>query len=175
MQHDVKFDLRPWTMNDLGSLVSYANNQRIAQNMTDKFPYPYTETDGLSFIEFATADSSAHIFAIAVAGEAVGGIGVHPQTDIHRKNAELGYWLAEPFWGQGIISEAIKRAVDIAFETYDIDRIFARPFGTNAASQRVLQKNGFVLEGQFRGTLYKNGEYLDEFIYARRRQNWTPD
>ncbi|QJD80211.1 GNAT family N-acetyltransferase [Spirosoma rhododendri] len=175
MQLAVDFDLRPWTMDDLGSLVSYANNPRIARNMTDKFPHPYTEADGLSFIEFATADSSAHIFAIDVAGEAVGGIGVHPQPDIHRKNAELGYWLAEPFWGKGIISAAIKRAVDVAFETYDIDRIFARPFGTNVASQRVLQKNGFVLEAQFRGTLYKNGEYLDELIYALRRPNWKPD
>jgi RimJ/RimL family protein N-acetyltransferase len=172
MHQGVKFDLRPWTTSDLGSLVNYANNQRIAQNMTDKFPYPYTETDGLSFIDFATADSPVNIFAIAVAGEAVGGIGVHPQTDIHRKNAELGYWLAEPFWGQGIISAAIKQAVDYAFDTYDINRVFARPFGTNAASQRVLQKNGFVLEGHFRGTLYKNGAYVDELVYALRRQNW---
>lgn len=175
MRQPIPFTLRPWTTDDLGSLVKHANNRRIAQNMTDRFPHPYTETDGLSFIHFATTDSPAHIFAIDVAGEAVGSIGVHPQTDIHQKNAELGYWLAEPFWGRGIISAAIKQAVNFAFDTYAIDRIFARPFGTNAASQRVLQKNGFALEGHFRETLYKNGAYLDELVYAIRRQHWTTD
>ena len=81
------------------------------------------------------------LFAIDVNGEAVGGIGLHPQTDIHRKNAELGYWLAEPFWGKGIVSKAILEIIEFGFKTYDIDRIFARPFGTNAASQKVLEKN----------------------------------
>ncbi|WP_218037008.1 GNAT family N-acetyltransferase [Spirosoma sp. KUDC1026] len=175
MNQRIAFDLRPWTKNDLGSLVRYANNRHIAQNMTDKFPHPYTETDGLSFIDFATADSPIHLFAIDVDTEAVGGIGIHPQTDIHRKNAELGYWLAEPFWGKGIISAAIRRIVDFAFDTYDVDRVFARPFGTNVASQRALQKNGFVLEAHFKGTLYKNGEYIDELVYAVRRQTWKND
>lgn len=172
MNPQVAFILRPWSTSDLSSLVKYANNWQIAKNMTDKFPHPYTEADGLSFIDFATADSPIHLFAIDVDGEAVGGIGIHPQTDIHRKNAELGYWLAEPFWGQGIVRAAIKRAVDFAFETYEIDRVFARPFGTNIASQKVLEVNGFVLEARFDRTLYKNGEYVDELIYAIRRQDW---
>jgi ribosomal-protein-alanine N-acetyltransferase len=98
----------------------------------------------------------------------VGGIGIHPQTDIQRKNAELGYWLAESFWGNGIISNAIKQVVQFTFETYDINRIYARPFGTNIASQQVLEKNGFDLEARFEKTLIKNGELLDELIYAIR-------
>jgi ribosomal-protein-alanine N-acetyltransferase len=86
--------------------------------MTDKFPFPYSENNGKAFIEFAIKDEPVHIFAIDIDGKAVGGIGIHPQDDIHRKNAELGYWLGEPFWGQGIISNAIKQAVNFAFETY---------------------------------------------------------
>uniref|UniRef100_A0AAU6WPQ2 GNAT family N-acetyltransferase n=1 Tax=Chryseobacterium endophyticum TaxID=1854762 RepID=A0AAU6WPQ2_9FLAO len=99
-----EFKLRAWKKEDLKSLVKYANNLSIAKNMTDMFPHPYSEADGMSFIEFATQPGSAHIFAIEVDGEAAGGIGIHPQHDIHRKNAELGYWLGEPFWGMGIIS-----------------------------------------------------------------------
>ncbi len=140
--------------------------------MTDKFPFPYTESDGKAFIEYATKDNPIHIFSIDIDGQAVGGIGIHPQDDIHRKNAELGYWLAEPFWGQGIISRAINYAVNFAFETYDIDRVFARPFGTNIASQKVLEKNNFVLEGKFEAVLIKNGILTDELIYAIRRKNW---
>ncbi|MGZ3850250.1 MAG: GNAT family N-acetyltransferase [Flavisolibacter sp.] len=168
----VPFRIRPWQIADLDSLVKHANNWNVAKNLTDKFPHPYKEKDGSAFIEFALKDKPVHIFAITVAEQAVGGIGIHPQTDIHCKNAELGYWLAEPFWGKGIITAAIKQVVDFAFATYDICRVFARPFGTNLASQKVLEKNHFILEGRFEKVLFKNGEYLDELVYAVRRDKW---
>lgn len=166
-----EFKLRPWSTADLASLVRYANNSNIAKNMTDQFPFPYTESNGRTFIEFASKGDPIRIFAIDIDGQAAGGIGIHPQDDIQRKNAELGYWLAEPFWGRGIISDAIKQVVKIAFDTFDIDRIFARPFGTNIASQRVLEKNNFRLEGRFEKTLIKDGVLLDELVYAIRRTN----
>ena len=168
----MEFKIRPWSLCDLDNLVKYANNWNVAQNLTDKFPHPYTERSGKEFIEFAAKGDPIHLFAIDIGGRASGGIGIHPQDDIHRKNAELGYWLAEPFWGQGIISNAIKQVVDFAFSAYDINRVFARPFGTNIASQKVLEKNNFILEGRFDRVLLKNGEYLDELIYAVRRENW---
>jgi len=163
------FKLRPWDMNDLQSLVKHANNPKIAGNLTNKFPYPYTEENGRDFIAFATSNMPYHVMAIEVEGNAVGGIGIHPQTDVSCKNAELGYWLAEPFWGKGIITGAIKQMIAYGFDNFDITRIYARPFGTNVASQRVLEKTGFVLEGRFEKTLFKNGEFLDELIYAVRR------
>ena len=163
------FQLRPWASTDLVSLVRYANNPNIAKFMMDGFPHPYTEDNGKAFIAFATKDDPIHIFAIDVNGEAVGGIGIHPQADVQRKNAELGYWLAEPFWGKGIITNAIKQLVEFGFKTYDINRIFARPYGTNIGSQKVLEKTGFVLEGRFEKTIFKNGEFLDELVYAVRR------
>jgi RimJ/RimL family protein N-acetyltransferase len=167
----MEFKIRTWKTSDLDSLVKYANNWNVAKNLTDKFPFPYTENDGRSFIEKAMKGSPLHIFAIDIGGQAVGGIGIHPQDDIHCKNAELGYWLAEPFWGHGIMTEAVKEMVEYAFSTFDIDRVFARPFGTNKASQRVLEKAGFVLEARFANALFKKGEYLDELIYAVRRNN----
>ena len=166
------YKLRPWRNEDLNNLVKFANNWNIAKNLTDKFPFPYTEENGKSFIHFATKGDPIHIFTIDIDGQSVGGIGIHPQDDIHKRNAELGYWLAEPYWGLGIISRAIKEMVNFAFETYDIDRVFARPFGSNIASQRVLEKNDFVLEGKFEKVLVKNGKLLDELIYAVRRENW---
>lgn len=165
----MNFTLRPWTPNDLKSLVKYANNYNISKNMTDQFPHPYGAENGKAFIDFATKDAPIHIFAIDVEGEAVGGIGVHPQGDVQRKNAELGYWLAEPFWGKGIITKAIPQIIDFAFKTYPITRVYARPFGTNLASQKVLEKNGFKLEARFEKSLFKNGEFLDELVYAIRR------
>jgi RimJ/RimL family protein N-acetyltransferase len=159
-------------MSDLDSLVKYANNPNIARNMTDKFPFPYTKEHGKAFIEFATQDNPIHIFAIEVNGEAVGGIGIHPKEDIHRKNAELGYWLAEPFWNRGIMSNAIKQIVDFGFETYPVERIYAMVFSTNIGSQKILEKNNFLREAVMKETIYKNEIFLDEWIYAVRRKDW---
>ncbi len=165
----VNFVLRPWSMDDLDSLVKYANDIEISKNLTNKFPHPYTIENGTNFIHFATKDNPIHIFAIDIHGEAVGGIGIHPQDDIQCKNAELGYWLPQDYWGRGIISKAIAQIVSFGFKTYDLTRIFARPFGSNIASQKVLEKNGFVLEAKFEKTLYKNGKFEDELIYAVRK------
>lgn len=167
----MNFILRPWTVDDVDSLVKYGNNKAIARFMTNQFPHPYTAENAKAFIKFATQNDPTPIFAIDIAGEAVGGVGLHPQSDIHLKNAELGYWLGAPFWGRGIITEAIKQMITFGFRTYEINRIFARPFGTNIASQKALEKAGFILEGHFEKTLYKNGEYLDELVYAIRRQD----
>ncbi|MGZ3920586.1 MAG: GNAT family N-acetyltransferase, partial [Bacteroidia bacterium] len=134
------------------------------------FPYPYTLENGKTFIEMAGRDNPVHIFAIDINGKAVGGIGIHPQSDVMKKNAELGYWLGEEYWGKGIITKAIKEATDFAFKTYDINRIYARPFGTNVASQRVLEKCGFKLEARLEKVIFKNNDFLDELIYAMRRE-----
>ncbi len=166
----MNFTLRPWTIDDLDSLMKYANNAAIAKYMTDQFPHPYTIDKAREFIDSSANVIPIHVFAIDLNGQAMGGIGIHPLTDIHSKNAELGYWLAEPLWGQGIIAKAILQMVDYGFKTYDINRIFARPFGTNIGSQKALEKAGFTLEARFEKSLFKNGEYIDELIYAIRRK-----
>jgi RimJ/RimL family protein N-acetyltransferase len=157
-------------MNDLDSLVKHANNPGISGRLTNKFPYPYTAENAKNFIEFATSKTPRNIMAIDINGEAVGGIGIHPQDDIQCMNAEMGYWLAEPYWGQGIMTDAIRQMVIYGFNNFGINRIFARPFGNNVASQKVLEKAGFMLEGRFEKTFFKNGEYLDELIYAVRKK-----
>lgn len=168
----MKFKLRPWNISDLNNLVKHANNWNIAKNMADKFPYPYTEAHGRVFIEFANKDTPIHIFAIDVNDEAIGSIGIHLREDIYRKNAELGYWLSEDFWNNGIISSAVQQIVNFAFETYDIERIFASVFYNNMASRKVLEKNRFVLETVFKETIIKNNMLIDECVYAFRRKDW---
>jgi len=166
----MNFILRPWKTSDLESLCESANNINIANFMTNQFIHPFTKAHGLKFIEMAIKDVPTHIFAIEVDGNAVGGIGIHPQQDILCKNAELGYWLAEKYWNKGIISGAIPKILDYAFTTFPIDRIYARPFGNNKASQHILEKTGFILEATLSKTIYKNGEFQDELIYSMRKK-----
>lgn len=171
MNSQLDFKLRPWSMDDLPSLVRYANNFEIAKNMMDGFPYPYSEQSGIDFIEM-TQKSKSLFQCIEINGEAAGSSGIHLRTDVYKKNAEIGYWLAEPYWGKGIISRVIPMMVDEGFEMFDIERIYAGVFGRNKASQHVLEKNGFVLEGQFEKTIFKNGQFEDEMVYAVRRESW---
>ena len=161
--------LRLFAETDIDSLMRYANNRNIARYLTNQFPHPYTRESGEGFIQHARSREQSHIFAIDVDGEAVGAIGIHPQKDISSRNAELGYWLGEPFWGQGIITKAIAEVVDYGFANLDIDRIYARPFGSNLASQRTLEKNGFTLEARFANAFIKWETYEDELVYSIRK------
>jgi len=165
----MEFKLRKWTESDLDSLVKYANNSNVARWLTNGFPHPYTQEDGKAYLSMVANDNPAKVFAIDVHGEAVGSIGIFPQSDIHEKNAEIGYWLGQKYWGQGIMAKAIQEIVEYGFQTFDIVRVFARPFSTNLKSQRVLEKAGLTLEATLKRALFKNGEFMDELIYAKIR------
>ena len=78
----------------------------------------------------------------------------------------MGYYIAEPFWGMGIGTSAVEQICRHIFENTDIIRIFAEPFASNAASCRVLEKNGFVYEGTLRSNAVKNGKILDMKMYS---------
>lgn len=159
--------LRAWNISDIESIVKHANNYNVAKWLTNQFPYPYDRKDAEIYINSVLNDSPQKVFAIEVDGEAAGSIGIFPQSDIHEKSAEIGYWLSEKYWRNGIMPKAIAEIVDYGFNTFDIVRIYARPFSSNKGSQRVLEKAGFELEAKLKRALYKNGEYLDELIYSK--------
>ena len=163
------FTLRPFRPDDLSALVKHANDPTVAAHLTDAFPHPYTEAHGRAFIEQALQSPPLRR-CIDIGGEGVGAIGLHPKTDLWRRNLELGYWLAKEHRGQGIMTEAIRQMVQLGFAEFpEITRIYAIPFGSNVASQKALEKAGFVLEATLIGTLVKNGTVEDEWIYAVRR------
>lgn len=165
------FTLRPWRAADAPSIAALADNPRIAANLRDVFPSPYTLVDAEAYVALCMAgDPSRELTrAIEVDGRAVGSIGVFRQTDVYRRSAELGYWLGEPYWGQGIMTGAVQAICREAFACYDIVRIYAEPFAHNTGSRRVLEKAGFILEGTFRQSIYKNGTFADSCMYARLR------
>lgn len=163
------FILRPFRPSDLDALVRYASDPSVAANLTDSFPNPFTEEAGRVFIERALAGPALRR-CIEVNGECSGAIGLHPKEDLWRNNLELGYWLAVEQRGKGIMAEAIRQMVRLGFDHFpQVTRIYASPFGSNTASQRVLEKAGFTLEATLYGTLVKNGVVQDELIYAVRR------
>jgi [ribosomal protein S5]-alanine N-acetyltransferase len=162
-----KCKLRPWHITDAPSLVLNANNKNVIENLRDVFPYPYTNNDARFFITHIANSTNNLIMAIDVEGDAVGSIGIHPQADIYRKNAELGYWLGEKYWGKGIASEAVNAIVEYAFKHFDIHKIFANVFERNKASMKVLEKCGFTCEAIHRQAIVKGDAFMDEYMYVR--------
>jgi RimJ/RimL family protein N-acetyltransferase len=137
--------------------------------MRDLFPSPYSIDDAHRFIARATGPVPGLLLAIEIQGEAAGGIGIQPLDDVHHGTAEIGYWLAEPFWGKGIVTDAVRVLVPVAFEQTDIIRVQAGIFSGNPASMRVLEKCGFSREAVHRNAITKHGRVMDEVIYVRFR------
>jgi RimJ/RimL family protein N-acetyltransferase len=161
--------LRPWRGADLDALVRHADNPKVANNLRDLFPHPYTRQAGRLFIEGA-APSPGRRWAIAVGGEACGGVGVHLKEREERRTAEIGYWLGEELWGRGIMTEVVGAVSAWAFRTYpDLLRLEAGVFEGNPGSMRVLEKNGYVLEGRMRNRIVKAGVVRDQLMYALLR------
>lgn len=162
--------VRSWRLEDAESIVRHANNLKIWLGLRDRFPHPYTEGDAQDYLRQVLSTQPETSFAIAHAGEAVGGVGFVLGTDVERHSAEVGYWLGESMWGQGIATAAVKAATAYAVATYGLWRVFAVPFNENSASIRVLEKAGFVREGLMRRSAIKNGRVLDQALYAFVRE-----
>lgn len=164
--------VRPWRPKDLDALVRHANNINVARQLRDRFPHPYRRSDAEGFIDHARTSSPQMNFAIDAGGEAVGGIGFVPGTDIERYSAEIGYWLGQTFWGRGIVTEALLLVTDYAFTRVNLLRLFALPFADNIGSARVLEKAGYAREGLLRQSSVKFGKPRDQLIYARINDKW---
>lgn len=161
--------VRNWRRDDLDALLRSANNPKIAGNLRDQFPHPYTRRDAIDYLNYVRSMDVPMSFAMEYGGEAVGGIGFQLGTDIARLSVEMGYWLAEPLWGRGLTTRAVTAASEWAFESYQVIRIFATVFSHNVASVRVLEKSGFEREGILRRSAIKNGVILDQVLYAKLR------
>ena len=167
------FILRKWGFEDLETLVKYANNPNISKYTSDGFPYPYTQKDGENYLNMVLANDKpiGEWLAIDVKGEAIGSVGLIYKNDIYRLNMEIGYWLAEPFWGRGIMTNAIKQSVREGFKKYpNVQRIYGSTFGTNIGSQKAMLKAGFTQEARIPNALIKNANIEDEVIFGIRRE-----
>jgi RimJ/RimL family protein N-acetyltransferase len=157
--------IRPWQRSDVAALVRHANHREIWLNLRDQFPHPYTADDANAWVESTAAQAPPTQFAI-VLEEAVGGIGFALQADVARVSAEIGYWLSTSHWNKGVMTAAVRAVTDYAFTRFSLTRVFAVPYATNIASQRVLEKVGYVREGVLRRSAIKDGVVLDQIVYA---------
>jgi [ribosomal protein S5]-alanine N-acetyltransferase len=162
---DIK--LREFRKTDAQRLVALANNEKIARNLRDGFPHPYTLKHAEEFIEKFIGLDPPTFFAIEYKGEYVGNISLMKGNDVYRKSAEIGYFIGEAYWNKGIASAAVSLITEYGFKNLDIIRIHTGVYELNIASQRVLEKCGFAREGVFQKSIFKQGKFLNEVRYAK--------
>ncbi|HEX5027132.1 MAG TPA: GNAT family protein [Agriterribacter sp.] len=166
----MKVILRSWQKSDRLILAELANNVKIWNNLRDRLPHPYNIHHADTFIKYCIQQNPPQVLAIEADGKLVGCTGVQMQDDVSRISAELGYWIGEPYWGQGIAGESIKLMTNYAFETFPIlIRIYARVFEYNKPSMKALEKNGFYLESIQRQSAIKNNAIVDEYVWVKFR------
>lgn len=165
--------IRKWKLTDAKDIAVALSNKKIQDNLRDGIPYPYSEQDGIDYISSMLSANKDETFAFAITldDKAIGSIGVFRQQNIHRQTAEMGYYIAEEYWGKGIMTDAVKQICEYVFENSDILRLYAEPFAYNAGSCRVLEKAGFKYEGTLRSNAVKNGKVVDMKMYSRLRED----
>lgn len=152
---------------DTAIIAKYANNINIWLNVTDGFPFPYFEENAIEFVNHINSQKPQQVFKITKNNDFVGFIGITPKKSIYRKTAELGYWIAEPFWGKGFATQAVKKILEYAFITFkQVIKYYAKVYHTNKASMRVLEKNGFKKEAVLKKQVIKANEIKDLHYYS---------
>jgi len=177
--------VRPYAPNDADSLAKAANNPNVAYSLRNIFPQPYTLADAEWWIQHTTSSSPITNFALIhpSTGLVMGSIGVTLKSDVHVRTAELGYWLGEEYWGQGIMGLVVPAFVDWAFRNLKVKdkagvqvgltRIWAEMYARNGGSEAVVKKAGFVFEGRQSASVWKDGEVMDQLVYAMTKDNWS--
>ncbi len=158
--------LNALTLQDLPDLIQNANNKKIWDRLRNYFPHPYTQKDASEFLIKLNSENPKLTFAIRSHSKFCGIIGLNKQSDVYEKSLEMGYWLGEAFWNQGIASKAVSLITHYASVELQCPRIFSSVFEYNVPSMRVLEKNGYQLEGRFRKAIFKNGQFFDEYRFA---------
>jgi RimJ/RimL family protein N-acetyltransferase len=168
-----EYCIRSYKLSDKEALSKYANNYNISKLLRDQFPYPYMDSEAETWIVHACNQYPETNFVIANAKEMFGAIGINIQDDVNRFSAEVGYWIGEPFWGKGIATVALKAFNKYVFKKFELNRIFANVFEGNIASEKVLLKAGYTKEATMKKAVYKEGKFLDQYIYAVLKQDFV--
>lgn len=163
--------LTPLAPEHAASLQRQADDELVWQTLFEGFPRPYTMADASAFCGGGWREAGL-VWGIAVDGDVIGCLGVRQDAGWLRCNAEVGYWIGRQYWGRGITTQALRAAADWAFATMDeLTRLYAPIFDWNEASQAVVRKAGFQLEGRMPFSAIKDGRVIGRVLYGRYRPN----
>jgi RimJ/RimL family protein N-acetyltransferase len=140
--HTERLALRAPARSDIKAIARLANDRRVAEN-TFRIPHPYRVEDGEQFVAAVNRQPGEAALVVTLDGGPIGICGI----ELREGEAEIGYWLGVPFWGQGYATEAVRALIDHAFGELGHDALVSGARVSNPASRRVLEKCGFQWTG----------------------------
>lgn len=160
--------LRLFQKSDAKTVTRLCNNYNIYKN-TLYLPYPYSIDCALTWMESHEENYNAdktYEFAVTdkETGELYGAISL--SSNKRFEHGEIAYWIGEEYWGRGYATEASKAMLDFAFNIKGYNKVFARYFGSNPASGKVMQKLGMEKEGIFKAHVKKDERFEDLLYYG---------
>ncbi|WP_271008249.1 GNAT family N-acetyltransferase [Paucibacter sp. B51] len=164
-------ELRP---DDAPDLREQADNLAVWRNLLEGFPHPYTLADAEAWCSGAWRQGG-WVWGIEHEGAIIGCIGLRPESGWLRCNAEVGYWIGQPFWRRGITTEALRLVTAWAWaERTELSRIYAPIFAWNEGSQAVARSAGYALEARWPQSAFKAGQLIDRVVWASYRSPASP-
>jgi ribosomal-protein-alanine N-acetyltransferase len=159
---------------DISSLLNYCNNKKISDQIIN-IPYPYLEDDAvfrMNFVLQGFKNKERYVFAISFkdSEQLIGEIGLH--LDKSNNNAQFGYWIAEPFWGKGIATEALAAILKFGFETLHLNKIYATHYPENPSSGKIMLNNKMIKEAEMKEHYKINEAYKDVIQYRLTRKEY---
>lgn len=156
--------LRPFIHADIPELERLLNVPAVTRFLSTKIPQPYTADDARWWVTEGSFNGMQR--AIEINGNLAGCIGINPGQFEYARSGELGYWLGQDYWRQGVASYAARQITARVFEVTDIERLYATVFSGNSASMGLLRKVGFQQEAVLRRAIYKQGQFYDSHVFS---------
>ena len=158
--------LRAYRASDIPRLVELANNKNVSRYLIYTFPFPYTEQDAEWWVSTGARENGAVTKVIEFHDLFVGSAGIQPQSGWKDHSGEIGYWVGESYWGNGIATEALRQMTQIGFEELGLRKLFAPVLSPNVGSMKVLEKCGYEREGVLKAEVHKDDTYYDIHHFA---------
>lgn len=168
----MEIQLIPWSR-ELAPALCRIMNGADRRCLSNRLPLPYTRDNADWYLNtVAECEGTRGVFrAVFFGGVCVGSISAECREDVYARNADVGYLLLEEFQSRGIMTRALELICPIAFRELDLLRLTGLVYEPNMASRRVLEKNGFLLEGQMKNAVWKDSRVYDLCIYGKYRDS----
>jgi ribosomal-protein-alanine N-acetyltransferase len=173
--HGARLSLRPLAESDADAVFAAAGNPNVTRFTL--WEAHKSRDDTLAFLRtyvpahYHNGEPDPMGIVLEAHGPVVGCVGCHWASQKNR-TMEFGYWIAEPYWGRGLVPEAAKLLIDHVFQNYEVERVQAHCMAENVASLRVLEKLGLQFEGTHRSALFHRGRFWDLKMFAVLRGEW---
>lgn len=162
--------IRSWQPGDESALAANISNPNITRTLAARQPRTYTEEHAKAWIDLCALEADPVNFAITHGPDVIGSVGLTLQRGARRQSAEVGFWIAEERWGQGIATQVLQAFSEYAFTQFGLLRLHSYVFDGNTASIRVLEKAGYIYEGTLAASITKDDAIIDELVYALVRR-----